>query len=142
MNEREKMINKWAPIIGGLGLTGSKAEWMSQYVQMHADNESVLPGTEGQAKFPSVFPIATKIAAQTVGLDLVSVVPMGSNTTEELDRIKAEVDAENRDRKIDSVIECKDFEEMKVNEHPDFVPGPRAELFYLDYSYDGTQSSI
>ena len=33
-----------------------------------------------------------------------------------------------------------DFEEMKVNEHPDFVPGPRGDLFYLDYFYGGTQS--
>lgn len=123
----------------GIGLTGSKAEWMSQYAQMHTDNESTMSDTIEQAKFPSVFPMAVKIAAQTVGLDLVSVVPLGSNTTEELDKIKAEVDAENRDRKIDSLIESKDFEEMKVNEHPDFVPGPRGDLFYLDYFYGGTQ---
>lgn len=123
----------------GIGLTGSKAEWMSQYAQMHTDNESTMSDTIEQAKFPSVFPMVVKIAAQTVGLDLVSVVPLGSNTTEELDKIKAEVDAENRDRKIDSLIESKDFEEMKVNEHPDFVPGPRGDLFYLDYFYGGTQ---
>lgn len=136
-------MNKWAPIMEGMGLTGSKADWMSQYAQMHADNENVLPGTvEEQVKFPSVFPMATRIVAQTVGLDLVSVVPLGSNTTEELDRIKAEVEAENRDRKIDSVIEGQQYEEMKVNEHPDFVPGPRGDLFYLDFCYgSGTQSS-
>ena len=119
-----------------IGLTGSKVEWMSQYAQMHTDKESTIE----QAKFPSVFPMVARIASQTVGLDLVSVVPLGSNTTEELDKIKAEVDTENRDRKIDSLIESKDFEEMKVNEHPDFVPGPRGDLFYLDYFYGGTQS--
>ena len=139
MDEIERIMNKCAPIMEGIGLTGSKAEWMSQYAQMHTDNESTMSDTIEQAKFPSVFPMAVKIAAQTVGLDLVSVVPLGSNTTEELDKIKAEVDAENRDRKIDSLIESKDFEEMKVNEHPDFVPGPRGDLFYLDYFYGGTQ---
>ena len=143
MDESERMMNKWAPIMEGMGLTGSKADWMSQYAQMHADNETAMPDAVAeQAKFQSVLPMATRIAAQTVGLDLVSVVPLGSNTTEDLDRIKAEVEAENRDRKIDSVIEGQAYEEMKVNEHPDFVPGPRGDLFYLDYSYGGTQSSI
>lgn len=136
MDERERIMNKWAPIMEGMGLTGSKADWMSQYAQMHEDNETAMPDSDTeQTKFPSVFPIATRIVAQTVGLDLVSVVPLGSNTTEELDRIKAEVEAENRDRKIDSVIEGQEYEEMKVNEHPDFVPGPRGDLFYLDYNY-------
>jgi len=143
MDERERMMKKWAPIMEGIGLTGSKADWMSQYAQMHADNETaILDAATEQAKFPSVFPMATRIAAQTVGLDLVSVVPLGSNTTEELDRIKAEVEAENRDRKIESVIEGQDYEEIKVNDHPDFVPGPRGDLFCLDYSYGGTQSGI
>lgn len=129
MDERERIMNKWAPIMESIGLTGSKA-----------DKESATPDTVEQAKFPSVFPMAARIAAKTVGLDLVDVVPLGSNTAEELDRIKAEVEAENRDRKIVSVIEGQDYEEMKVNEHPDFVPGPRGNLFYLDYSYGGTQS--
>lgn len=136
-------MDKWKGIIDSIGLTGSKADWMSQYTRIHHNNESLqsTPVDEVQSStFPTVLPMAMKVAAQTVGLDLVSVVPMNSNTTDELESIKAEVAAENRERKIDSVIEGKDYEEMKLNEHPDFNGGPRGELFYLDYSYGGTQS--
>lgn len=143
MEERDKMIEKWSSVISGMGMTGSKVDWMSKYAQMHHNNESLqsTPVDEVQSStFPTVLPMAMKVAAQTVGLDLVSVVPMNINTTDELESIKAEVAAENRERKIDSVIEGKDYEEMKLNEHPDFNAGPRGELFYLDYSYGGTQS--
>lgn len=143
MDNRKQALERWAPILGGMGITGSKAEWFSEYAQMHADNEADLSNTQShEATFPSVLPMAMKVSAQTVGLDLVSVVPIGSNTQEEIEKIKAEVAAENRDRKIDSVVEGKEFEEMEIQEHPDFVPGPRGELFYLDYSYGGTQSGI
>lgn len=139
---REETMKKWAPILEGMGVTGSRASWMSEYAQMHADSEAALSNTQShEATFPSFLPMAMKVSAQTVGLDLVSVVPMGSNTQEEIDKIKAEVAAENRDRKIDSVVEGKEFEEMKIQEHPEFEGGPSAELFYLDYSY-GTQSSV
>jgi hypothetical protein len=136
------MMEKWSSVISGMGMTGSKADWMSQYAQMHHNNESLQSTQVDEVQsstFPSVLPMAMKVAAQTIGMDLVSVVPMNSNTTDELESIKAEVAAENRERKIDSVIEGKDYEEMKLNEHPDFN-GPRGELFYLDYSYGGTQS--
>jgi hypothetical protein len=143
MEERDKMMEKWSSVISGMGMTGSKVDWMSQYTRIHHNNES-LQNTQvdevQSSTFPSVLPMAMKVGTQTVGLDLVSVVPMNSNTTDELESIKAEVAAENRERKIDSVIEGKDYEEMKLNEHPDFNAGPRGELFYLDYSYGGTQS--
>jgi len=139
---REETMKKWAPILEGMGLTGSKADWMSEYAQMHADSEAALSNTQSnEATFPSVLPMAMKVSAQTVGLDLVSVAPMGSNTQEEIEKIKAEVAAENRDRKIDSVVDGKEFEEMKIQDHPEFEEGPRPKLFYIDYSY-GTQSSI
>jgi|LauGreDrversion4_2_1035121.scaffolds.fasta_scaffold06263_5 hypothetical protein len=141
MEERDKMMEKWSSVISGMGMTGSKADWMSQYAQMHTDNETEMSDTvTEQAKFPSVLPMAMKIASQTVGLDLVSVLPMNNNTDEEITIIKAEVDAENRNRKIDSLIEGTEYEEMKITEHPDFELGPRGDLFYLDYTY-GTQSN-
>jgi hypothetical protein len=141
MEERDKMIDKWSSVISGMGMTGSKAAWMSQYAQMHADNEATISDNlVEQTTFPSVFPMTMKVVAQTIGMDLVSVVPMNSNTTDELESIKAEVAAENRNRKIDSLIEGNEYEEMKITEHPDFNTGPRGDLFYLDYTY-GTQSN-
>lgn len=129
------MYNKWGALINGVGLTGSKADWISQYAQIHTDMELNSVGTQSSEVFPSVLPMSIKVAAQTVGLDLVSVLPMNNNTDEELTIIKAEVEAENRNRKIDSLIEGNEYEEMKITEHPDFNTGPRGDLLYLDYSY-------
>lgn len=53
------------------------------------------------SEFDSFLPIAKRIFAKTISNDLVSVQPMGSNSEEELNRIKKEVQSENRDRKID-----------------------------------------
>ncbi len=144
-NDKDRAMKKWGAILGNMGMTGSKTDWMSEYAQMHIESEGGPigdPGLSGQPSFnASALPMAMKVAAQTVGLDLVSVVPMGSNTGDELDRIQAEVTAENRDRKIESVVDGKEYEEMKVQDHPDFKAGPRGELFYLDYVYSHSATS-
>ncbi len=89
----------------------------------------------------SFFPISIKVAAQTIDLNLVSVSPMGGNSIDELERIKNEIIQENRDRKIDSLVDNKEFEEMKIEEHPDYNTGPKPKLFYMDYVYGGTPSN-
>jgi hypothetical protein len=139
--EKDKLMKKWAPILDSMGVTGSKANWMSEYAQSQQESkieENTLVTED--TTFPSIFPIAMRMAAQTIGQDLVSVQPMGFNSEEELERIKNEVKQENRDRKIDSLVEGDDFEEMKVEEHPDYKTGPKPQLFYLDFQYGGTQS--
>ena len=83
-----------------------------------------------------------KISARTIGLDLVSVQPLGSNNEDELKTIKAEVLSENRNRKIDALIDNKEFEEMEINQHPDFKPGPTGLVYYMDFVYGGTESNI
>lgn len=70
-NTRKDTQNKWDNLIGNMGLTGSKASWMSQYAGLQSQSIT-------QSNFPSIFPIAMKVAAQTVGLDLVSVQPMSA----------------------------------------------------------------
>lgn len=67
--------------------------------------------------------------------DLVGVVPMGPTPD-----LVAEVRRINRDRKIEAITEDKPYEEMRVEDHPDYR-GPFGELFYLDYSYGGSTSS-
>ena len=107
MTQSENIMNKWAPILESIGVTRSKADWLSKYM---------------------------KVAAKTVGLDLVSVQPMsgpGGTSHEEMDRIKAEIKAENRGGKIDSILEGKEFKEKDISEHPDYK-GPVPNLFYLD----------
>jgi len=137
----EEAMKKWAPILSGMGLTGSKADWMSEYAEMHSKSESALSNATTE-DFPALLPIAMKVSAQTIGTDLVSVAPIGGgNTPDELKEIREDVKIENRDRKIESVVEGKEFEEMKVEDHPDYIKpkGPSGQLFYLDFKY-GTQS--
>ncbi len=81
-----------------------------------------------------ILPIAKKIAAQTLSQDIVTVRPMGLNP--DINKIKNEVKVENRKRKINSILENKDFKEMKIVEHPDYKPGINSSLFYLDFKYD------
>ena len=140
---KEDTINKWAPILERMGMTGSKSEWMSEYAEMHSKNETTLSNTTTE-DFPTLLPIAKQIFAKTVGLDIVPVMPIGGgNSGPEMESIRQDVKIENRDRKIESIVDGKEFEEMKVEDHPDYKEsvGPRGELFYLDFQYGGTESN-
>ena len=132
MEDKDKLMKKWAPILDSMGVTGSKSNWMAEYAQYHQDKESKIEentlATEN-GSFPSMLPIAMRVASQTIGQNLVSVQPMEFTNEEELERIKNEVKQENRDRKIDSLVEGGQFEEMKVEEHPDYKTGPKPQLF-------------
>ena len=146
---KEDLMKKWAPILNSMGMTGSKAEWMSEYVEMHSNNEvekNTLSTEYTSNDFPSLLPISKKIVAKTIGLDIVAVKPMsspGGTSEETMERIKAEVKAENRERKINNVLEDEEYKEMDITEHEDYN-GPVGNLFYLDYSYGGgsTQSNV
>ena len=137
---KDDLMKKWAPIIDSMGVTGSKADWLSQYAQMISNNESIEGNTltsDTTTEFPSLLPMAMKVASKTIGMDLVNVKPLSSPgmSQEEVDRINNEVKKENRDGKIDSLIEGKDFKEMKPEEHPDWKIGPTGQLFYMDFKY-------
>lgn len=140
---KEDTIKKWAPILESMGMTGSKADWMSEYAEMYSKNETTLSNTTTE-EFPTLLPIAMKVAAQTIGTDIVPVVPIGGgNSGPEMEAIRQDVKIENRDRKIESIVDGKEFEEMKVEDHPDYKEsvGPRGDLFYLDFQYGGTESN-
>jgi hypothetical protein len=102
-NTRKDTQNKWDNLIGNIGLTGSKATWMSQYVGLQSQSIT-------QSNFPSMLPIAMKVAAQTVGLDLVSVQPMSAplGTLHYMDYQYGDMKHITRKRKINNIF--------KVNE--------------------------
>ena len=140
---KEETMKKWAPILERMGMTGSKADWMSEYAEMHSKNETTLSNTTTE-DFPTLLPMAMKVSAQTIGTDLVSVAPIGGgNSGTEMESIRQDIKIENRDRKIESIVEDKEFEEMKVEDHPDYIKpkGPLGQLFYLDFQYGGTESN-
>ena len=86
----------------------------------------------------SFLPIAKRVFATTIAQDLIEVKPLGGgNSWEETKKIENEVKSENRDRKIESLVDDKDYEEMKIEEHPDYktIEPPRCNLFYMDMVY-------
>ena len=94
MNKKD-IMNKWAPILNSMGVTGSKTNWMSQYVEMHSKNESkVEENTTVNDNF--FFPVVMRAASQTIGMDLVSVQPMAYPSW-----VKQEV----RSKKIKTILE-------------------------------------
>jgi hypothetical protein len=104
LNEQE-IFSKWAPILESeVGITErNRVEWMSKYCHYHelyeSNSTAVLGAVNGMGatRFPgdpgsqdsfygsdsgsgdkahTLLPLAMQVAAQTVGLDLVPVVPM------------------------------------------------------------------
>ena len=62
-------------------------------------------------------------------------------SSEKYKEIEAEIKQENRDNKIDSLVEGKEYVEKKVEDHPDFVSGPKIDLLYMDFVYDSSSNS-
>ncbi len=147
-SNKEETLKKWDSVLNNMKISEDKKEWMSQYAELHATNEIVTAPDSIITSQPTdnniLFPIAKRIFAQTIGQDLVSVAPMGGgNSGDEMKKIKQEVKIENRDRKIDALVEGKDFEEMKPEDHPDYIKpkGPSGQLFYMDFVYGSTSST-
>lgn len=95
-------------------------------------------------EFPLMFPVATRVAARTIGQDIG-----GFASKEEIDSVKNRITQENRDGKIESIIDDTPFTEKKLEEDQEYkdlmkkgvtpMSGPSGQLFYLDFKY-GTQS--
>ena len=144
--EKDKTYDKWAPIINSMGLTGSKADWMAEYTNKQTETlvENTLPSEGTTSDFPSLLPIAMRVAAKTIGQDIG-----GFASKEEIDSVKNRITQENRDGKIESIIDDKPFTEKKLEEDQEYkelmrkgvtpMSGPSGQLFYLDFKY-GTAS--
>jgi len=144
--EKDKTYDKWAPIINSMGLTGSKADWMAEYTNKQTETlvENTLPSERTTSDFPSLLPIAMRVAAKTIGQDIG-----GFASKEEINSVKNRITQENRDGKIESIIDDKPFTEKKLEEDQEYkelmrkgvtpMSGPSGQLFYLDFKY-GTAS--
>jgi hypothetical protein len=103
--DKQKAHKKWGPVLENMGVSGDKLEWMSEYAEYHQINENAYVNAFAPAGMGSVInptlgsipglivganangvdgsgdlgqnllPVAMKIAAQTIGLDLVAVKP-------------------------------------------------------------------
>jgi hypothetical protein len=135
---KDAIIKKWGAILGSQSVNNLNTLWENQ--QNYILEENTQASINTTTEFPSILPISMKIAAKTFGQDLVSVQPIEPPITpEKLDEIKRDVISENRNRKIESITEQIDYNEMNINEHPDYKSN--GTLLYLDFKYDsGTQS--
>ena len=79
-----------------------------------------------------LLPIAIKMAARPIGLDLVTVKPLGGETNEE----RAEREALIRHDKIDALINEKEFTWKKEYDPKPYTSG--LPFFFMDYTYDAT----
>ena len=101
--DKSKAVKKWAPVLENMGVSTERVEWMSEMAEYHSINENAyvnaanvagmgavlnpvlgsLPGNvTGNSNVAgsgdvgqNLLPVAMKIAAQTIGLDLVAVKP-------------------------------------------------------------------
>ncbi len=124
-NSKEDLIKKWSAILGPMGITGSS---------------SILEENTKTSEFPSLLPTAMKVAAaRTIAQDLCFA------SEEEINEVKSRVQSENRDGKIDAVIEGNEFTEKKLEDDEEYknlmkkgvtpLSSPTGQLFYLDYKY-------
>lgn len=152
--DKAKAIKKWSPILEALHVVDdAKMEWMAEYAELHSMNENVSYATLGNVQGmgpvwspqPSaapgsvwgadaapgsgdigqnLLPVSMKIAAQTIGLDLVAVKPAASPKVDLLfvDFRYDDNNDEDGDRPLvfkvacDNVTELKDalYEQMRV----------------------------
>jgi len=127
---KEEILKKWQPILDNMGITGSRSECL-------------LENTEDTYDFPSLLPIAQKIAKKTIGQEIG-----GFASEEEINSVKKRIISENRDGKIESIINDEEFKEKTLEEDKEYkelmkrgvVPmsGPSGKLFYLDFKYGTT----
>jgi hypothetical protein len=102
--DKQKAIKKWSPVLENMGVNSEKIDWMSEYAEYHSINENAYVNASNLAGMGAVvapqpsllagqtignnstlvgsgdvgqnlLPVAMKIAAHTIGLDLVAVKP-------------------------------------------------------------------
>jgi hypothetical protein len=139
---KKKNFRKWAPLLKKCGVKDkSKLDWLSQYAEHHSAFNSIMPISSSTEEFPSLLPIAMRVAATTIGLDLVATKPMGGDY-DLIKKAEIIVKATNRERKIDSVVDDIKYEPLDIKDTDEYKEyqsqggGPKAELFYIDFKYD------
>ena len=77
----------------------------------------------------AIFPTISRVFAKTIAPNLVSVAPMDGYN----EKISSDLKSINRDRKIESIVDNKEYVEMKYKDHPDYKSGrPSSSIFYID----------
>ena len=139
---KEEIMKKWANILGPMGMTGSQLDNLAQLAENQSNH--ILEETKSE-EFPSLLPIAMKVSSKLMSNEI-----LGFASKEEIDDVKSRVNSENRDGKIEAIIEGGEFTEKKLEDDKEYkelmkkgvtpMPAPSGTLFYLDFKY-GDESS-
>jgi hypothetical protein len=86
------------------------------------------------------FPTVKRVFAKTLSQEL------SFYSEEEMQHVKSRIFSENRDRKIASVLEGKEYVELRLEDDAEYkelvsrgvkpMSKPMGQLFYLDFKYD------
>ena len=112
---QEEIMKKWTTALGSIEETKSE-------------------------EFPSLLPIAMKVSSKLISNEIA-----GFASKEEIDAVKSRVQSDNRDGKIEAIIEGGEFTEKKLEDDEEYkelmkkgvtpMSAPSGTLFYLDYKY-------
>jgi hypothetical protein len=85
-------------------------------------------------------PMARRVSQKTLSQELLFY------SEEEIQLVKNRIFRENRDRKINSILEGKEYVELVLEDDPEYkdivsrvitpLSGPSGHLFYMDYKYE------
>ena len=140
------LINdKWKTALEGMGITGSKADFLSEYTESHSKDE--VSQNEESSDFSNLlFPLVKRVSVKTLASDLSFA------SKEEINEVKNRIQVDNRDGKIDAVFEDKDFVEKKLEDDEEYkklmkkevtpMSAPTGSLFYLDFKYESDEKKI
>jgi hypothetical protein len=141
--KKEDTIKKWSSVLGSMGMTGSQLDNLSQLTENQSNHileENTIATETTSSDFPSLLPMAMKVASKTISMDLCFA------SQEEIDDVKNRVQSENRDGKIEAIIEGGEFTEKKLEDDEEYkklmkkgvtpISAPLGQLFYIDYKYD------
>jgi hypothetical protein len=140
---QSEIMKKWASALGSMGVTGSQLDNISKLAENQSNHileENALATEITSGDFPSLLPLAMKVASKTISNELIFA------TQEEIDRVKVRVQSENRDSKIRAVVEDGEYVEKKVEDDSEYqklmkkgvtpMSAPSGVLHYLDFKYD------
>ena len=129
--DKAKTQEKWKPILDALNISDDKKDWLSEYAELHSNQQDLTIASLGATgntwnDTSNLLPVSMKVAAQTIGLDLVAVKPMGYGPR----KSKKQQQKEDRINKLRK-LEGKDPDVVLPNDEE----GPIITIINMDFVY-------
>ncbi|NPV12792.1 MAG: hypothetical protein HPY57_13480 [Ignavibacteria bacterium] len=144
-NQKKKVQDKWSVILDKLNVDEDKKEWLSEYAEMH--QAQIFQDTGTTNSFPSLLPIAKRIAAGTIALGF------DYESDERIQRRKRILKLKRilSDSEFQDVVSKEEYEDIIVEKKDCHNPGlvsvqplsaPIGMLFYMDFIYESPEEKL